>query len=116
MQNGVGDIYQSVPRNIEEYRSRKDPEAMKAVAKEMEALFAQEMIKVMRETTDMSSEGTLGKNTYMSLFDTELSKLFAQRGLGLQDMLLKGMKNIAEKAGSAPKLHGAHEDPVSTEK
>ena len=117
MENGVPDIHPSVPRNIEEYRNRKDPEAMKAVAKEMESLFAYEMIKVMRETTDdASSEGTLGKSTYSSMFDMELSKLFAQRGLGLQDMLLKGIKNSAEKTGDAPKLPGPVEGAARTGK
>jgi murein DD-endopeptidase MepM/ murein hydrolase activator NlpD len=78
-----------------------DPKALKTVAKEMEALFAYEMIKVMRETTNSSSEGTLGNDTYMSMFDMELSRLFAERGLGLQDMLEKGLTSIAEKKNLA---------------
>jgi murein DD-endopeptidase MepM/ murein hydrolase activator NlpD len=75
-------------RNIEEYRGRNDPEAVKAVAKEMEALFVYELIKAMRQTTDMESSNGLGKDTYMSMFDMELSRLLAERGLGLQEMLV----------------------------
>lgn len=116
MQNGVADINPALPRNIEEYRARKDPAAIKAVAREMESLFAFEMIKVMREATESSSEGSLGKSTYMSMFDIELSKLFAQRGLGLQDMLLNGIKNLAEKSGNTPKLTGALENAAITGK
>jgi murein DD-endopeptidase MepM/ murein hydrolase activator NlpD len=77
--------------------AQTDPNAIKTVAKQMEALFAYEMIKVMRETTNSSSEGTLGNDTYMSMFDMELSRLFAERDLGLQDMLVKGLTSIEEK-------------------
>ncbi len=86
------------PRNIEAYRGKNDPEAIKAVAKEMEALFAYELIKVMRETTDMPSQGAFGNDTYMSMFDMELSRLFAERGLGLQESLEKGLSSIARIA------------------
>jgi len=101
MQN-TPDVKGFVPRNIEEYRSRNDPEAVKAVAREMESLFAYEMLKVMRETVGASSKGTLGQDSYMSMFDMEISKLFAQRGLGLQDMLAKSIKHLAEKSGKSP--------------
>lgn len=72
---------------------------MKAVAKEMEAMFAHEMIKVMRETSGKAAKGSLGNDTYMSMFDLEISKLFAERGLGLQPMFERGIKQASEKAG-----------------
>jgi murein DD-endopeptidase MepM/ murein hydrolase activator NlpD len=40
----------------------------------------------------------------MSMFDLELSKLFAERGLGLQDMFLRGLRNIEEKNSPASKI------------
>jgi murein DD-endopeptidase MepM/ murein hydrolase activator NlpD len=85
--------------NIQQYRGRNDPEALKAVAREMEALFAYEMIKAMRDTTDGSSRDNFGKSAYMSIFDMELAKLLAEKGLGLQDLLLKGLRsdNFKEK-------------------
>jgi len=95
------DIKGSVPRNIQEYRGRNDTEAVKAVAREMESLFAYEMLKVMRETVGTSSKGTLGQDSYMSMFDMEISKLFAQRGLGLQDLLAKNINHQSEKTGNA---------------
>jgi Rod binding domain-containing protein len=82
-------------RSIEEYRGRTDPGAVKAVAQEMEAMFAYELLKAMRATSDTSSKGGLGPNTYTSLFDMELSKLIAKRGIGLKDMLLKGIEKRA---------------------
>jgi murein DD-endopeptidase MepM/ murein hydrolase activator NlpD len=98
------DINAVIPRTIEGYRGRNDPEAMKAVAKEMEAMFAYEMIKVMRESAGTSSQGSLGGSTYMSLFDLEVSKLFAERGLGLQNLLLTRIENLSDKAGTSHAL------------
>ncbi len=74
------------------------------VAKEMESLFAYRLIKVMRETADsMSSEKKgPGYDTYMSLFDMEISKLFAERGLGLSDAIVRWMERMPDmnKAGN----------------
>jgi murein DD-endopeptidase MepM/ murein hydrolase activator NlpD len=76
-----------------EYLSLKDPEALKTVAKEMEANFAYQMIKAMRETTQTLSGNNLGGSEYLSLFDMELARIFAERGLGLQDILFKELNN-----------------------
>ncbi|RJQ55747.1 MAG: hypothetical protein C4526_03090 [Nitrospiraceae bacterium] len=56
------------------------------VAKEMEALFVHELIKVMRKTSESIAPDVkgAGNETYMSLFDMEVSKALAGRGLGLQ--------------------------------
>ncbi|MBI5634151.1 MAG: peptidoglycan DD-metalloendopeptidase family protein [Nitrospirae bacterium] len=83
-------------RNIEDLKGRKDPEALQAAARELEALFAYEMIKAMRQTTETSKDG-FGKDAYMSLFDTELSRIFADRGLGLKDVLLRGLNRQMNK-------------------
>jgi len=96
---GISSYYH---KDIEEYRGRTDPEAIKAVAKEMEALFAYEMIKAMRETTNMSSKESLGKDVYMSLFDTELARLITERGLGLKDMLCKELNRAYTKTKNIP--------------
>ena len=73
----------------------------KQVAKDMESLFVYQLLKVMRETSEnMSSEEKgQGHDTYMSLFDMELSKLFAERGFGLQDSMVRFMSRM-EQAGS----------------
>ncbi len=92
---GLNEVSRYYSGNIEELRGRKDPEAVKIVAREMERLFTYEMIKAMRETTDTSSKNDLGGSTYTSMFDMELARLFSERGLGLQDMMLKGLNRIA---------------------
>lgn len=88
-------------RSLEELKGRSgdDPEAIRAVAKELESLFAYELIKAMRETSGLSGTGGFGKDAYLGMFDLELSKLFAERGLGLQDLFVKQLTATAEKAG-----------------
>lgn len=63
---------------------------IREAAKEMEALFAFQMLKVMRETSESMSGEKKGNgyNTYMSMFDTEISKVLAERGMGLQDSIV----------------------------
>ncbi|MBI4686805.1 MAG: peptidoglycan DD-metalloendopeptidase family protein [Nitrospirae bacterium] len=96
MMKPVQDIGSYYPRNIEELRGKNDPEAIKAVAKEMEALFAYELIKAMREASKNSLFGKgLGNDAYTSMFDMEIAKVFAESGqLGLKEMLLKGLNKI----------------------
>jgi murein DD-endopeptidase MepM/ murein hydrolase activator NlpD len=100
MMNVTQDLSQYYYKNLEELKGRKDPEALKAAAKEMESLFAYEMIKEMRKTVDMAPEKGLGTDTYMSMFDMEIARLFAERGLGLQDILLKGMSRAGKSEGA----------------
>lgn len=98
----LSSIQPSFTGDIEELRNRKDPAAVKAVAKEMESLFVYEMLKVMRESSGTSSSGSLGSDTYTSMFDMELSKVISQRGLGLADMIAKEMPATTNKAGQSP--------------
>lgn len=88
---GISNYYH---RNIEEYRGRNDPDAVRAVAKEMEALFVYELIKAMRETTNLNKEDGLGKDVYQGMFDMELARLLSERGLGIQDLLLREFKDF----------------------
>ena len=114
--SGLNDVSRYYSGNIQELRGRKDPEAVKIVAREMERLFTYEMIKAMRETTDTSSKNDLGGSTYMSMFDTELAKLFSERGLGLQDMLLQGLNRIAGQSAGQDKETAVSERKTSVEK
>ncbi len=74
-------------RNEKIQNQRED---IKKVAREMESLFAYQLLKVMRETSTPDSTGNTmsGQDTYMSLFDMEVSRLFAERGLGLQSAII----------------------------
>jgi peptidoglycan hydrolase FlgJ len=81
-----------IPGGIEALRGRKDPEALRAAAREMESLFAYEMIKAMRATSGGAASGKgLGGDVYGSLFDMELARVISSRGLGLQEILLRGI-------------------------
>jgi murein DD-endopeptidase MepM/ murein hydrolase activator NlpD len=80
-----------VPGGIESLRGRNDPEAVRAAAREMESVFAYEMVKAMRATAGGSATGEgFGGEVYGTLFDMELAKVLASKGLGLQEILLKG--------------------------
>lgn len=92
------DMQSAYTGRIEELGSRKDPAAIKAVSKEMEALFAYEMLKAMRSTVNSSSKDNLGGGTFTAMFDMELSKVLADRGLGMQEVLYKSMSREAQKA------------------
>lgn len=75
---------------IAESGTRNSKSDIKKVAKEMEALFIYELMKVMRETTEtMSSDNKgLGNETYTGMFDMEVSKVMAEKGIGIQDAIV----------------------------
>jgi Rod binding domain-containing protein len=80
---------------------------LKKAVKEFEALFIYELLKEMRQSTQGGVLGKgLGKDIYNSLFDMEVSRLMAGKGLGLGEMLLKQLEKRGEggatPAGSGP--------------
>ncbi len=87
---------------------------LRNVAKEMESLFAYELLKTMRETSkSMSAEDNKnGYDTYMSLFDMELSKLFGERGIGLQEAIMRSLErmNDGNESGGADTAEHAREN------
>lgn len=82
---------------------RSDPETLRAVAKEVESLFAYELVKVMRESTD---QGGLAGDTYSSLFDMEIARVLADRGLGLQDSIVRGLSRLQDEGKGNPEEDG----------
>ncbi len=113
-----------VPGGIEALRGRKDPEALRAVAREMESLFAYEMVKAMRATAGGAASGKgFGGDVYGSLFDMELARVISARGLGLQEILLRGIgrgqpTNAPEPSGDLrgmPPQAGANASPPPLE-
>lgn len=96
------DMSTSANHSLESLRGRKDPEAIKAVAREMETLFAHELIKAMRQTVKpAAAESGFGRDTYMGMFDMELARIMSERGLGLQDMLINSMTRQVENLPAA---------------
>lgn len=76
-------------------KSNENKEFRKA-AKEMESLFAFQLLKVMRETAESMSNEKKGNgyDTYMSMFDTEIANVLSERGLGLQDSIMRWLERI----------------------
>lgn len=71
---------------------------LKEAVKELEALFIYELLKEMRQTTQGGFLGKgLGNDIYNSLFDMEVARLAAERGLGLGEILLKQMDGLVGK-------------------
>jgi flagellar protein FlgJ len=94
------------------------PEALKATAKQFEALFMNMVLKSMREATPQ--EGMFDSQQskmYTSMLDQQLSQTMASRGIGLADVLIRQLSNVvntrmAEEQGglpeaSAPSIGGA---------
>ena len=70
---------------------KNTPEELKKAATDFEALFLNQMLKVMRDTVVKSDlfHGGSGEEIYNSLFDTELSGQMAKGGgIGLGKILL----------------------------
>ena len=76
----------------------KEHDGYKKVAKEMESLFAYQLLQIMRKTEESISgeEKGAGFNTYVGMFDMEVSKLLADRGLGMQDAIIQWLERMPE--------------------
>jgi Rod binding domain-containing protein len=84
--------------NIKDRDHTDAASAHRRVAKEMESLFVYQLLKIMRETVNnMSDEKKgIGQDTYSSLFDMEISRLLSERGLGLQESIVKWLERMPE--------------------
>ncbi|MBF0606435.1 MAG: rod-binding protein [Candidatus Magnetobacterium sp. LHC-1] len=98
--NGLSANPMTALRNI---KGKKDPEAIKEIAREMEALFAEQMVKAMRSACGPVVGKGLGAEMYVNLFDTEIARLMSQRGLGLQDTFVEQLNRLNEESGSKQK-------------
>jgi len=89
----------------------RDPDALKAVAKQFESLFTQMLLKSMREANKSFGDSTFGSEQtefYQGMFDDQLAMHLSQgKGLGLADMLVKQLSQAGQvapaKAGDAAK-------------
>ncbi len=80
---------------IESVNNTERSRQYKEMAEDMESLFAYQLIKTMRETANTLTEDKSNEqNTYMSMFDIEISKLFAKRGMGLQDSIMTWLERM----------------------
>lgn len=85
---GVGDLRLDAKQN--------SPEAIKAAARQFEAVFMNMLLKSMRETTSQDdlfdSEQT---RMYTSMLDQQLSQSMASRGIGLADVMVRQLSRTA---------------------
>src|SRR4030042_1003622 len=83
---------------VDSGNSDQNKTRLKGVVKEVEALFIYELLKEMRQTTQDGFLGKgMGNDIYGSLFDMELARQFAERGLGLGELILKQMEDRVGK-------------------
>ncbi|MDP2690710.1 MAG: rod-binding protein [Deltaproteobacteria bacterium] len=95
-------------------KGKETPAEMKKALQDFEAIFINQMLKVMRESVGKGDlfHGGSGEEVYSSLFDMELSKVISgSGGIGLGEMLMKQLgggyaaaeeKNAAAGAQSLP--------------
>ncbi|TCJ15533.1 flagellar assembly peptidoglycan hydrolase FlgJ [Parasulfuritortus cantonensis] len=94
-----------------------DPEAIRAAAKQFEAMFVQIMLKTMRETKLTSEGDPFGDSTSLKLYQELLDQQWAQKmvntgSLGLADAIVRRLdveakaKKIAEQLAEEPEEGG----------
>lgn len=84
---------------------QNSPEALKAVAKQFEALFMNMMMKSMRQASPQ--EGIFDSEQsrmYTSMLDQQLSQNLATRGVGLADMLTRQLSSVATQSTDSNKV------------
>ncbi len=84
------------------------PEALRAAAKQFEALFMNMVLKSMREATPQDGLfDSQQSRMYTSMLDQQISQTMAARGVGLAEVLIRqlsavgGVQALPEEAGAA---------------
>jgi peptidoglycan hydrolase FlgJ len=94
----TNDVYTDLSGLAALKRSAKgnDPEALRAVAKQYESLFARMMIKSMRDAVGKDPIfGSDEESTYQAMYDDQLSlEMTKGKGLGLADMLVRQLQHL----------------------
>lgn len=70
--------------------SEWETERLAGACEEFEAIFIEQMLKAMRRTVNSSESRQ--EAIYRSLFDEEVSRVLAKRGLGLKELLLGNLQ------------------------
>jgi len=91
---GVNELRQAAKQN--------SPEALKATAKQFEALFMNMVLKSMRDASPQDGlfDSQQGK-MYTSMLDQQLSQNMASRGVGLADVLIRQLSNVVNAQNGA---------------
>ncbi|MCP1437360.1 flagellar protein FlgJ [Erwinia persicina] len=106
-QSLMGAAYDSGSLNNLKRQASNDPKAhAREVAKQVEGMFVQMMLKSMRQA--LPQDGLLSTEQtrlYTSMYDQQIGQEIASKGLGLADMMVKQMEQAQapdEKAGTVP--------------
>lgn len=94
---------------------QNSPEALKATAKQFEALFVNMMMKSMRDATPQ--DGIMDSDQskmFTSMLDEQMSQKIANRGIGLADSLVRQMSQNPNGRGG--QIIGQLAEPDSTSK
>ena len=84
---------------------RSDEGKLRKACEDFESIFISQMLKAMRQTIPKSGllDGGSQQDTYLSLFDEELSKSMAKRGgIGLGKILYQNILNQEKNRNLAP--------------
>lgn len=82
--------------NLKLQAKQSSPEALKAAARQFEAVFMNMLLKSMRETT--SQDGMFDSEQtrmYTSMLDQQLAQSMASRGIGLADVMVRQLSTAA---------------------
>ena len=81
---------------LREAARRNSPEALKATAKQFEALFMNMVLKSMRDATPQDGMFDNSQSrTYTSMLDQQISQTMASRGVGLADVLIRQLSGMS---------------------
>ncbi|HZW14179.1 MAG TPA: flagellar assembly peptidoglycan hydrolase FlgJ [Noviherbaspirillum sp.] len=96
---GVNELRQAAKQN--------SPEALKATAKQFEALFMNMVLKSMRDASPQDGIfDSQQSKMYTSMLDQQLSQNMASRGVGLADVLIRQLSNVVNaQNGAMPSLN-----------
>jgi flagellar protein FlgJ len=90
-------------KDISELRQaarQNSPEALKATAKQFEALFMNMVMKSMRDATPQDGIfDSQQSKMYTSMLDQQLSQTMASRGIGLAEVLMRQLSNVVPPQG-----------------
>lgn len=104
---------------LREAARRNSPEALKATAKQFEALFMNMVLKSMRDATPQDGMFDSSQSRmYTSMLDQQISQNMASHGVGLADVLIRQLSGMTNgqpspaQGGSLPAQAPATVDPA----
>ncbi len=103
--------------SVRQAARQNSPEALKAAARQFEALFMNMVMKSMRDATPQDGLfDSEQSKMYTSMLDQKISENFARRGIGLADALMRQLSNNGGMPlpATAPAQSGLSETPPGT--